>query len=742
MRAIASVAAPRAGAGAGLGTVVCVARSDGKKPRSARPAAPRAGPSTPLQAQAARGAAAAPVAQVAATPVALPATLQGTLVSDKPARVQRVRGRQGPQQGADRQGATVPPPGKDQLADPSRGQEGKRRDRRRRRLAKQRAETAAAAAAAAGAALALLSGSEVAGQQQEQQEGTEQQAQKRRRPRRKRQAQDSSGSSDGGTQLPARERQIPISPKEEDLLRWYADVSAAAEQAHRAASTAAARGLRRREAASAPRPPVTLAASLQAPIQSWLDERLDYMGFEARQFPALQPLDVAWRRQQAAARQKQQPEQQPAAEQGGDGQEEEPVVAAEAASTSSSSSNDDSGSSEGGHGGRGCTTATFARWAQAAGGQLPLLASQWHRGAGGWELGRPGRQLLQEAHAAHEWGGAAEEHARAMIGLYEDFARDSAALPVVAGRLPASASLPGAATSYTLQAVVGGGRALEVASAHSLADNYTRLLLGGAADGHQGSGAGGGDLEQQSEAEGQDSLLFSQMGSGLQAALLGGMALVHGDDAGLRLPPALAPVQVMIVPLLHYRCDRGAMAAEAERLRVVLAAAGVRVEVDWRRRGPAGVRFGDSERRGVPLRIELGPRDLKQRTCVIAQRFQPGGDGKLQGVSTDPDALVDTVNSLLDDAQSDLRWAAAGTLETAIVDVTSFYELREVVESGLLARGPWAGSPEDEAAVAEETGARLLCIPLAQPTSLWGGFHTCLYSGYQATEVALFGRPL
>ncbi len=140
------------------------------------------------------------------------------------------------------------------------------------------------------------------------------------------------------------------------------------------------------------------------------------MGFEARQFPALQPLDVAWRRQQAAARQKQQPEQQPAAEQGGDGQEEEPVVAAEAASTSSSSSNDDSGSSEGGHGGRGCTTATFARWAQAAGGQLPLLASQWHRGAGGWELGRPGRQLLQEAHAAHEWGGAAEEHARAMIG--------------------------------------------------------------------------------------------------------------------------------------------------------------------------------------------------------------------------------------------------------------------------------------------------------------------------------------
>lgn len=429
----------------------------------------------------------------------------------------------------------MPPPGKDQLADPSRGQEGKRRDRRRRRLAKQRAETAAAAAAAAGAALALLSGSEVAGQQQEQQEGTEQQAQKRRRPRRKRHAQDSSGSSDGGTQLPARERQIPISPKEEDLLRrgssssnhaclymsrlrelsrthargsFYMNachrrrtvppISATFELLlqvvcrrvgggragpqgglhRRCPRPAAARGRQCAPAsrhacsvasgadpgkawclpgkgcvaaslpgsihmllqpasqpASLPRliAPLLWCSSAYAaqdlkpsvatrphpglpPLQSWLDERLDYMGFEGRQFPALQPLDVAWRRQQAAARQKQQPEQQPAAEQGGDGQEEEPVVAAEAASTSGSSSNDDSGSSEGGHGGRGCTTATFARWAQAAGGQLPLLASQWRRGVGGWELGRPGRQLLQEAHAAHEWGGAAEEHARAMIG--------------------------------------------------------------------------------------------------------------------------------------------------------------------------------------------------------------------------------------------------------------------------------------------------------------------------------------
>lgn len=151
------------------------------------------------------------------------------------------------------------------------------------------------------------------------------------------------------------------------------------------------------------------------------------MGFEARQFPALQPLDVAWQRQQAAAAREQQadeqPEQQPAGaeESSGELQGELEEQAAATSSSSSSAGSDSAGGGSGSRGagsrgGRGCTTATFARWAQAAGGELPLLASQWRRGAGGWDLGPQGRRWLQEAHAAHEWGGAAEEHARAMLG--------------------------------------------------------------------------------------------------------------------------------------------------------------------------------------------------------------------------------------------------------------------------------------------------------------------------------------
>lgn len=169
--------------------------------------------------------------------------------------------------------------------------------------------------------------------------------------------------------------------------------------------------------------------------QSWLDERLEYMGFEARRFPALQPLDVAWRQQQARrqqaaqqqereqqAAQQQDLEQQAAAQQereqqpAGQGHSSDELPRGPQDPAAAASSGASASSTARGGRGRGCTTATFARWAQAPGAELPLLASQWNRGAGGWELGRAGRRLLQEAHAAHEWGGAAEEHARGMIG--------------------------------------------------------------------------------------------------------------------------------------------------------------------------------------------------------------------------------------------------------------------------------------------------------------------------------------
>ncbi|KIY95002.1 prolyl-tRNA synthetase [Monoraphidium neglectum] len=233
------------------------------------------------------------------------------------------------------------------------------------------------------------------------------------------------------------------------------------------------------------------------------------------------------------------------------------------------------------------------------------------------------------------------------------------------------------------------------------------------------------------------------MACGLPSGALQGVALAHGDAAGIRLPPALAPVQVVIVPVPKGggggAGGRAALAAEAERLRGELQAAGVRAEVDGRSCVP-GAKFGSSERRGVPLRIEFDTESVASRTCVISKRDEPGPAAKLRDVSTEPGALAAAVIDLLDDAQLALRWRSAAALQSEVVDVSSYWELRDAIEAGKWARGPWAGGADDEAAVLREAGAALVCIPLEQPSSLQRGWTTCLYTGYQATEVAVFAR--
>jgi prolyl-tRNA synthetase len=202
-----------------------------------------------------------------------------------------------------------------------------------------------------------------------------------------------------------------------------------------------------------------------------------------------------------------------------------------------------------------------------------------------------------------------------------------------------------------------------VAQSHSLADNYSRTL--GAS--YRGEEGDQGDF-------------FSQMAAGVRGSLLGGVALAHGDAAGLALPPALAPRHVVITPIPTRRGDADALAAEAERLRRVLARAGLRAAVDARRLKPAA-RFAACEASGAPLRLELGPRDVAAGECVLARRTVPGRAGKLRGVSTEAQPLVRAVLELLEDAQTAGRAGAAAALQEGIVDVASFMELR--VRDGL-----------------------------------------------------------
>lgn len=260
--------------------------------------------------------------------------------------------------------------------------------------------------------------------------------------------------------------------------------------------------------------------------------------------------------------------------------------------------------------------------------------------------------------------------------------------------------------------------------------------------------------------------------------MVGGIIMAHGDDKGLRLPPRLAPIQVVIVPIVKKDADREAVegAGETEReawerlpcveachgctllarrvkssmsrypslpssltarqLCAAAEAAGLRARVDDRPDRSPGWKFSDWEMRGVPVRVEVGPRDVQQGTCVVARRDRPGKEGKEAGVPMEAGAFVAHVRGALDGVQASLFEEARAFRDANIVDVASYDELVRAVGEGKWARGGWAASDADERRVKEETGGTLRCFPFEQPV----GPKTCLMTGKPAEEVAIFAK--
>jgi prolyl-tRNA synthetase len=208
--------------------------------------------------------------------------------------------------------------------------------------------------------------------------------------------------------------------------------------------------------------------------------------------------------------------------------------------------------------------------------------------------------------------------------------------------------------------------------------------------------------------------------------------MAHGDEKGLKMPPRLAPIQAVIVPIFKTDDEKAAVMESVEALRAELADAGVRVHIDARDHQP-GFKFNDWEMRGVPVRLELGPRDVQNGSVVAARRDQPGKEGKRTLTRS---GIAEQVKLLLDDIQASMLAAAAAFRDANIIDVTSYDELRQVVEAGGFARGWWADSAVNERQIKEETGASHRCYPLEQP----GGEGVCFYSGAKTNRVALFAK--
>jgi prolyl-tRNA synthetase len=336
---------------------------------------------------------------------------------------------------------------------------------------------------------------------------------------------------------------------------------------------------------------------------------------------------------------------------------------------------------------------TYARWVQSY-RDLPLLYNQWANVVR-WELRprlflRTSEFLWQEGHTAHE----TEEEAVAetltiLHDVYADAIESVLAIPVLRGRKSESQRFPGAVETYTLEALMRDGKALQAATSHYLGQGFARAF----------------DVRYTGRDGSEQHPYATSWGASTR--LVGGVVMAHGDDRGLRLPPRVAPRQVVIVPIFREEERAGvlqAAAAVADELQV----AGVRVRVDDRPEVRPGFKFNEWEWKGVPLRIEIGSRDLAAGAVTLARR----DTGEKQQVARP--RLAVAVDELLSDLQSSLFQAARDEQERRTLREPSSYDEMTAYlrEAAGFAEAPWCGRIECEARVKEDSSATIRCLPL------------------------------
>jgi prolyl-tRNA synthetase len=350
---------------------------------------------------------------------------------------------------------------------------------------------------------------------------------------------------------------------------------------------------------------------------------------------------------------------------------------------------------------------------------LPILINQWANVVR-WELRtrpflRTTEFLWQEGHTAHATFEEAEAETMQMLDVYADFAITDAAIPVIKGKKSDREKFAGAMHTYTIEAMMRDTKALQSGTSHNLGQNFAKAF-------------GITYLDEANQLQNPWTTSW-----GLSTRMIGAVVMTHGDDKGLRLPPKLAPYQVVIVPIYKNDDEKGAVMAAVQRMNAELLAANIRVHVDRREGQSPGFKFNDWEMRGVPARLEIGPKDVLNGTVALARRDIPGKEGK-QFVSQE--GIAARVIDLLSAIQANMLQQATVFRDQNIHDVTNYDEMKAIVERGGWARGWWAGSSDDEANIKEETGATIRCFPFDQP----GGSGRCVYTGAAAERVALFSK--
>ena len=358
---------------------------------------------------------------------------------------------------------------------------------------------------------------------------------------------------------------------------------------------------------------------------------------------------------------------------------------------------------------------TYKNWIQSH-RDLPILCNQWANVVR-WEMRtrlflRTAEFLWQEGHTAHATKEEAEEEARRMLEVYATFAEEYMAMPVVKGVKSANERFAGAVDTYTIEALMQDGKALQSGTSHFLGQNFAKAFNVTFAD-----------------KDGNRDFVWATSW-GVSTRLMGALIMSHSDDNGLVLPPKLAPYQVVIVPIYRNEEQLAQIDEKAPQIIQALRAKGISVKYDNSDNKKPGWKFAEYELKGVPVRLAMGARDLENNTIEIARR------DTLTKETVGLDGIEETVATLLDDIQKNIFQKALNYRKEHTITVDSYEEFKEKIEDGGFILAHWDGTSETEERIKAETKATIRCIPL-------NGDMTpgkCMVTGKPSPQRVLFAR--
>jgi prolyl-tRNA synthetase len=359
---------------------------------------------------------------------------------------------------------------------------------------------------------------------------------------------------------------------------------------------------------------------------------------------------------------------------------------------------------------------TYKNWIQSY-RDLPLLINQWANVVR-WEMRtrlflRTAEFLWQEGHTAHATKEEAKEEAIRMLNVYSDFAENYMALPVIKGVKTESEKFAGAIDTYTIEALMQDGKALQGGTSHFLGQNFAKAF----------------DV-QFTNKEGKLDYVWATSW-GVTTRLIGALIMAHSDDNGLILPPKLAPIQVVIVPIYKGYDQLEKISEIATNIKAGLEAAGMTVKYDDRDTHKPGFKFAEYELKGVPVRLAIGPRDAEEGTVEVARR------DTLTKETISADKVISHVSWLMEDIQNNILQKALKFRSDNTYSVDTWEEFRDIIENkGGFVMAHWDGTPETEELIKDETKATIRAIPFDSPAEKG----KCIRTGKPSERRVLFAR--